>query len=274
MIRIARISISLYLVSILLGCASGKTFKSVDYPEYNHKKSEALNIMRAARADSGLSDVPKERIDRYRGPYNWTNAVGNAGLAIPAYDLLMDQASAMDLGMGALFFLSSSGFVPAKDNRVIAWVPDSVVQTDPGQWPFYPAAKLLHQNMQAALPEGFTVTEGTDDKGFITWTATSVEGQTAFSYTLTGGGEQTMYSTVRPDDSEPSYFFSGGVNIEFSFDNIDSLGGIDGLRAVLTKVSEISPDWMYIYLAPGKGFTHIPAILHKGELLYFERPAS
>jgi len=266
---------ALILITTLSGCSGlySHKYEAREAPKGDPTKSKALQIAQASGIGKGLRDVPAEELDKFRGPYGDAPVPG-AYLAAGTIGQIIDPMPGTGYGLSSTMSLINFfdvRLVLARDNRVISWVPQSEVDRSGTSYPPSVGAFAFQEALAQALPKGF-VLEPTDQSHYV---VRSPSGSNAFTL--------NMYSEGRPhilkfndssDTKNVRYVLKGGISLKFEELNLVEIGGNAELFKIFQRASAAGPDWLYLYLAPGRGLSTLPVILNKRKLLYFEMPES
>jgi hypothetical protein len=234
-------------------------------------KSQALQIAQASGIGKGLRDVPKAELDRFRGPYGDTS-IPSAYLAAGTVSELIPPAPGLSYGAASMLSLVNffdTRHVPARDNRILAWVPQSEVEHRGAAYPPSIGFSEFLEALRRALPKGFVIEDGKPAH----YVVRSPSGTDALELFVYSEGRPSILK-VHETSGKVSYVLEGGQTLTFTKLDPTPFGGQAALFTLFRQVSATAPAWLYLYLAPGRGLSGLPVILHRGQILYFEQPGT
>jgi hypothetical protein len=286
------------LVAMLAGCASTPAVFQSAFPE-NPRFSKAMNVLMASwyvddPTKSSIRDMP--RTDAAQSAGHGGSGSLDAGYAIA--NVLSPPPGiglGFGLGMSALSLLMPSPQDPLGFSKVLVWMPVGEAAT-----PEEAKTKLqglLDAALDGALAEyirpPFSIkprNAKNPSQAFITGgPCDGANASCSYVARVTNAPLAGFAPSMIGGRSAWVWHFDGSHKSEVSAASLwrgasENSTNMDWLPdfSIYQAMSKRLPEWVYIYLAPGreislgagKGFLKAPLVLHKGEILPFVSPES
>lgn len=269
------------LAAAVAGCASA--------PQKSQgPKSEALRVAEAAGLE--LQDVPREKIQQAAPARKEHSVVPGAVLAAgTATGDFAPPPGVSPVAAGALWALSLFDTGPAyrsQTNMFIVWMPRALAKT-----PEEASRRLedvVLQALRKALPNHHVGVKTYERTGAPYYWVEGPRCAEGCEFTVPTRSIDPASWRVRAPDflgGYPAYAWDGGtkqhrVYFGMSHDPDGSRRWSPGWKGwstrrqleVYQRFSEHLPEWIYLYLAPQKGFISYPLVYGKGRALLFIEP--
>jgi len=259
-------------IALLVGCSSSPKAPTVQLPDPQNvpkeKWSDAMHVLTAMNI-SGQRDVPREFV--VSGPTTATPSTGGSsvadaavaagGYASPPPGVSSNAA----LGLGVGLFLLGGSSDPARTYQTAAWVPSTLAKSPEEASAL--VLKLIEEARVKAFPHNRSKLKSLVGK-YPSGHGKAYDSPAAFV-------KETPVQFADRATPPPSFINAAEaygpifiLNEQYTVDGIKN--DITTLEA-MTKISEILPEWFYMY-HPGQKLrkNSVPArIINKGQAMYF-----